>query len=112
MSRSLSFRQLFSAAFILSVCLLIALVPQTSFATGNDDDSPLDFFKNYFVTGDYVAGGVGMGDLRGKGVLINPTNPKLTAWKGTYTTATINVGGTGPNGSSPIPTTNGLPADI
>src|SRR4051794_2451708 len=51
---------------------------------------PLGFFKNYFVTGDYVVGGVGM---RGKGV----PAPAIQAIAGgtipNYATATIPMSG-------------------
>ena len=65
----------------------------------------LFFFKNYFVTGDYVVGGVG---LRGLGqtvpdpCLLSDPNKKRTCPErggGSYAVGTINIGGTGPNGS-------------
>src|SRR5262249_13979401 len=63
----------------------------------------LKFWKNYFITGDYVVGGVG---LRGHGVL----DPNLNL---SFSNGEINIGDTTvPNGSSPVPTTNGVPADI
>jgi len=70
-------------------------------AQGANGDA-LSFFKNYFVTGDYVVGGVG---LRGLGVY----SPSLG---GNYATGIINIGGAGPNGSKPVPVINGAPADV
>ena len=85
---------------------------------GLADDNLLKFFKNYSLTGDYIAGGVGMRDLRGLGQSIDqthpiptptgslPLKPQLSAWQGKYVTKTINIGGAGQNGSNPVPCTN------
>ncbi len=81
-------------------CLLIGVF--LLFVQSSQAADALKYFKNYFVTGDYVVGGVG---LRGKGVL----SPALGGY---FATGTITIGGNGPNGSAPVPATNGVPADI
>src|SRR5262245_8460332 len=118
MSRSLYLR-VSRDAVLLSLGFLF-LFEQAGLA----DDNPLKFFKNYFLTGDYIAGGVGMRDLRGQGQLILvddqnhaiPVPPngqpslklkkQLKAWEGKYITKTILIGGAGPNGSSAVPCAN------
>jgi len=83
-----------TAALLVGFVTLFSPAAQAADATA--------FFKNYFVTGDYVVGGVG---LRGLGVY----SPTL---KGSYATGIINIGGSGPNGSKPVPVINGAPADV
>src|SRR5262245_9612072 len=92
----------FGRALFFSSALLAFFVQ-----VGRAEDNPLKFYKNYFLTGDYLAGGVGMRDLRGAGSLINvgsqiPTPPgapqlllkqQLSTWAGyKYVTKTINIG--------------------
>src|SRR5579863_8107448 len=52
-------RLMYAAAFLALVCGFVPIVQAQNVA------NPLTLFKNYFVTGDYVVGGVG---LRGEGV--------------------------------------------
>ena len=64
-----SFREVFSLVCLRkSIAIvslgLVSLLAQSVFAQSGSDS--LTFFKNYFVTGDYVVGGVG---LRGRGDL-------------------------------------------
>src|SRR6267142_4135667 len=96
MSRNLFLPRLLRTAVFFSVGFL-ALFAQVARA-----EDALKYFKNYFVTGDYVVGGVG---LRGTGVY----SPSLG---GSFATGTINIGGAGPNGSNPVPVTNGVPAGV
>ena len=49
----------------------------------------LNFFKNYFVTGDYVVGGIG---LRGLGVS-SPGTQAITGGVGSYATGVIHISG-------------------
>jgi hypothetical protein len=51
-------------------------------------DDALKFFQNYFVTGDYVVGGVG---IRGLGVT-DPATQAITGGVGTYATGVIHMG--------------------
>ncbi|HMK72697.1 MAG TPA: hypothetical protein VK454_05120 [Myxococcaceae bacterium] len=46
--------------FTAGVLLALALLARPAHAGGRDDDDSLRYFKNYFVTGDYVAAGVGL----------------------------------------------------
>ena len=92
-----------SAANLLSAMTYFCIAAQTCRA-----DDALKFFKNYFVTGDYVAGGVA---LRGRGVT-NATTQGITGTTVTsYATGTIHM-----TGSSAVPgyVANGVPqhADI
>lgn len=90
------------ASLLFSVALFAGCVRQAK-------ADALNFFKNYFVTGDYVVGGVA---LRGQGV----ANPSVAAVTGTvvpsYATGTISM--SGPYGTVPGYTANGIPqhADI
>ena len=62
---------------------ILALIPQLARAQG-----PLHFFKNYFVTGDYVVGGVG---LRGQGVVDQATANIVGGTNRSYATGTIHM---------------------
>src|SRR6478672_3261475 len=64
---------------------IFALIPQLGRAQG-----PLHFFKNYFVTGDYVVGGVG---LRGQGVVDQATANIVGGTNRSYATGTIHMTG-------------------
>ncbi len=80
--------RLFKAALVVYCCTALA-----AFAA----DGPLNFYKNHFIKGDYVVGGVG---LRGLGV----PNPTVTAIANdgintSYATGTISMNG--PNGAPP-----------
>ena len=50
---------------VVAAALVLSLFAQSALATNPPSPPPLNFFNNYFVTGDYVVGGVG---LRGSGV--------------------------------------------
>ena len=105
MSRKLCVKGPHTAVF-LSIALFFGFTE-----LGHAADA-LDFFKNYFVTGDYVAAGVG---LRGTGKSVAdpcldqgvpgtqpcPINP---SWSGSYAKNIIQISG--------LPVTNGIPADI
>ena len=68
------------------LCLaLVFLWPQP--ASAND---ALGFFKNYFVTGDYVVGGVG---IRGTGVVDSATQAITQSSNSSYATGTIHMNG-------------------
>src|SRR5437867_4978788 len=106
MSRNLFLHRLLRSAVFFSIGFL-ALFAQV----GQAADAHR-FFKDLFVTGNYVAGGVG---LRGKGINVAdpckdqaPTNPacptKPTSWAGSYATGSIVISG--------LPVTNGVPADV
>src|SRR5260221_13712057 len=58
------------ALFLMGIALLLAQPGGQAQAGG----SALNFFKNYFVTGDYVVAGVG---LRGQGVLDPPSGQMI-----------------------------------
>jgi hypothetical protein len=88
MSKRLFSQTLSRFAFLFCFEFLVSFV-QTSHAA-----DALNYFKNYFVTGDYVVGGVG---LRGLGMFSAPLG-------GSFATGTINIGGAGP--------VNGVPAEI
>jgi hypothetical protein len=78
MSRKLLFRQIQVALFVVAAALAV-------FGQAAQASDALSFWKNYFVTGDYVVAGVG---LRGTGV-------------NGFATGTINLSG--------VPCTGGIP---
>src|SRR5262245_54117553 len=96
MSRTLSLRALLRAAFFFSLAFLF------SFEQVGTAADALQYYRNFFVTGDTVAGGVG---LSKQGVY----SPSLGNY---FATGTINIGGSGPNGSEPLPAVNGRPAEV
>ena len=65
MRRILPAFSVFRVAMIMSVVALMLTTPTLSHA----QTDALDYFKNYFVTGDYVAAGSG---LRGLGIMVDP----------------------------------------
>ena len=68
--------------------VILALGIPSLFAQLEESDGPLKFYKNHFVTGDYVVGGKG---LRGLGVL-DPTSQAITgSTQSRYATGTINI---------------------
>ena len=85
-----------SAAAALLFVLLFAPV-----AEGTDD--PLHFFKNYFITGDYVVGGVG---LRGQGVT-DSVSSGITGVTTKYATGIISISGVPANADILAPTFTG-----
>src|SRR6266571_2085264 len=60
------------------------------FAQSGQAADALQFFKNYFVTGDYVVGGVG---IRGTGVLDTATQTITGSTNSFYATGTIHMTG-------------------
>ncbi len=60
------------------------------FAQSGQAADALQFFKNYFVTGDYVVGGVG---IRGTGVLDTATQKITGSTNSFYATGTIHMSG-------------------
>src|SRR5262245_10075216 len=109
MSRSLCLRVSRSAVF-LSVGFLF-LFEQAGLA----DDNPLKFFKNYFLTGDYIAGGVSMSNRRASSRFIDqspptqtpssalPLNAQLTAGPSTRVSPSTAIRGAGPTRSTRPP---------
>src|SRR5258705_3793584 len=92
-------RKLFRAFFCRSIFTLVLLL--NVFAGFGQAQDALKYFKNYFVTGDYVVGGVG---VRGKGVLTKITP---TATPDYYATGEILIGdATKPNGSPAVTLSN------
>jgi hypothetical protein len=77
-----SVESLLKVAILLGVALLLSAQP--AFAR-----DALKFFKNYFVTGNYVVGGVG---LRGQGVT-NAATQATTGGVSTYATGVIHMKG-------------------
>src|SRR6516164_7456491 len=89
---------------------------------GQAQSDALNFFKNYFVTGDYVAAGTG---LRGLGKSMqdpcldqkaasacNPTQP--TSWAGSYAKGNIQISGLPVTtvATTSVVATKSVPADI
>lgn len=72
--------------YIFVVSLSLATVAQLFGA----DPSALGFFNNYFLTGDYTVGGVG---LRGKGVIDTVTQGIVGGTANTYATGSISING-------------------
>src|ERR1700756_4554595 len=75
-------RALSAAVFCLAFVSLFA-------QSGRAQDA-LKFFKNYFVTGDYVVGGVG---IRGTGVLDPATQAIAGSTNSFFATGTIHMSG-------------------
>src|SRR5579863_8717516 len=87
--QSIDGARVFPVSFFQQRNWIYVLVILALFAPVGRAQDPLQFFKNYFVTGDYVVAGVG---LNGQGV-------------NGFATNTINM--TGVNGSPSVPCTNG-----
>jgi hypothetical protein len=72
---------------VVALGLLLAFgSPQTGWAQAGTN--PLTLFKNYFVTGDYVVGGVG---IRGTGVLDTATQTIAGSTNSFFATGTIHM---------------------
>src|SRR5262249_4276294 len=95
MSKKLSLHRRFSTALVLSIGSFILFAPR---AQAQDS---LHYRFNYFLTGDAVIGGTA-----------------VQSNNNGYASGTINIGllrpdgSPAPNGSLPVPVTNGVPADI
>src|SRR5438552_5484341 len=106
MSRNLFLQRLSRSAVFFSFGFLAL------FAEVGQAADALRFFKNYFVTGDYVVGGVG---LRGQGRSVldpckdqNALNPSCANFAGSYAKNSITIE------KVPVTLINGVrvPADI